>query len=255
MPREIVAITFRKFAGGFSRGPREFVQFAFLGMRQHQRPVFGANGVVRRHHAGLTDASQIGAVNKIEHGIAGAKVDNQSAPGALRVFVLQAAGAPHDRSDRRKRRDFAAETAKHDGLAVALDKLLGERHHLDHALIRFARALAEGDDAVLAEDEPVAWSGALENLDCLPGKAKARHEIGYESEPSAENFRASLFAVRLVDDAEYGGGVRMVDEFVRQERVQHDLDGRIWRRRIDQVGAFDRYKFLVRNCFDHAQAA
>ncbi len=38
-----------------------------------------------------------------------------------------------------------------DGLAIARDKILGARDHFDHALVGFARVLAEGDDAVLAQ--------------------------------------------------------------------------------------------------------
>ena len=45
----------------------------------------------------------------------------------------------------------------------------------------------------------------------------------------------------------------VVDEFVRQERVQHDLDGRIWRRRIDQVGALNGHQLFVGDGVDRAQ--
>ena len=39
-------------------------------------------------------------------------------------------------------------------LAVARDKILGARDHFDHALVGFARAVAERDDAVFAQDQP-----------------------------------------------------------------------------------------------------
>ena len=45
----------------------------------------------------------------------------------------------------------------------------------------------------------------------------------------------------------------VIDEFVRQERVQHDLDGRIRRCRIDQVGALDGDQVLVRDRVERAQ--
>ena len=96
---------------------------------------------------------------------------------------------------------------------------------------------------------------ALENFDRLLGEAKARHEIRHEGQPAAEHIGAFFFAVRLVDQAEHRGRVGMVDEFVRQEGVQHHLDGWIWRRRIDQVGALDGDQVFVADGVEHAQLA
>ncbi len=45
------------------------------------------------------------------------------------------------------------------------------------------------------------------------------------------------------------------DEFVRQEGVQHDLDRRSRRPRIDQVGALDADKFVVGDGVEPAQPA
>ena len=47
----------------------------------------------------------------------------------------------------------------------------------------------------------------------------------------------------------------MVDEFMRQESVQHDLDGRVRRRRIDQIGALDGDQLIVGDGFARAQPA
>ena len=47
----------------------------------------------------------------------------------------------------------------------------------------------------------------------------------------------------------------VIDEFVRQEGVQHHLDRRIGRRRIDQVGALDGDHFLVADGVERAQLA
>ena len=108
---------------------------------------------------------------------------------------------------------------------------------------------------MLAENEAFARGRALENLDRLLGEAEARHEVGHEGEPAAENLGAARFVVRLVDHAEHRGGVGVVDEFVRQERMQHDLDRRIWRRRIDQIGALDADKLVVGDHVERAQPA
>ncbi len=48
-------------------------------------------------------------------------------------------------------------------------------------------------------------------------------------------------------------GVGMVDEFMRQKRVQHHLDRRIGRCRIDQVGALDARPALVGDRVERAQ--
>ena len=107
----------------------------------------------------------------------------------------------------------------------------------------------------LLENEAVARLVALENFDRLLRQAEARHEVGHESQPLAKNFGAFFLAVRLVDQAEHRGGVGVIDEFVRQEGVQHHLDGRIWRRWIDQVGALDADQFFVVDMVERAQLA
>ena len=85
------------------------------------------------------------------------------------------------------------------------------------------------------------------------GEAEARHEVRHEGEPAAKNFGAFFFAVGLIDHAEHRRRMGVIDEFVRQERVQHDFDGRIWRRRIDQVGALDGDQLLVGDRVERAQ--
>ena len=108
---------------------------------------------------------------------------------------------------------------------------------------------------MLPKNEAFACRCALKDLDRLLGEAEARHEVGHEGEPPAENLGAARFAVRLIDDAEHRGGMGVIDEFVRQQRVQHDLDRRSWRRRIDQVGAFDADKLVVGDRIEAAQPA
>ena len=170
--------------------------------------------------------------------------------------VLLTAEATHDRGDFGDASEAdARRRADGDGLAMSADKILSQRHHLDHALIGLSRAVAEGDDAVLPKNEAFACECALKDLDRLLGEAEARHEVGHEGQPAAENLDAARFAVRLVDHAEHRGGMGVIDEFVRQERVQHDLDRRSWRRRIDQVGALDADKFVVGDGVEPAQPA
>jgi hypothetical protein len=47
----------------------------------------------------------------------------------------------------------------------------------------------------------------------------------------------------------------VIDEFVRQERVQHHFHRWIWRRRIDQAGALDADKVRILNVIERAQLA
>ena len=66
---------------------------------------------------------------------------------------------------------------------------------------------------------------------------------------------ADRFAVRLVDQAQHRVGVRVVDEFVRQEGVQQRLDRRVRRRGIEQVRALDAHHVLVAERGARAQLA
>jgi hypothetical protein len=51
VPRKIVAVATDERAHSFAGRIREAVELAGVRMRQHQRPVFGADGVVGRDHA------------------------------------------------------------------------------------------------------------------------------------------------------------------------------------------------------------
>ena len=125
----------RAVAGGL----REFSEPAGLRVREHQRPVFGADGVVRRRYARLADARKIGSLAKIEDGVAGAKFQHEPFKGAVNVFVTQAAGATDDRRDGRNWRNVAGGAGGSDGSRTARDEIFRERDHRDHALIGFAR--------------------------------------------------------------------------------------------------------------------
>src|SRR5579862_2070357 len=108
------------------------------------------------------------AVDEGEHRVGGAEFDNKTAPGALDLLVLLAARAPHDRRDRGEVGMLARRRCGHSRRFAPLrDEGLRKRHHFDHALIGFARGGAESDDAVLAQDQPVARLDLLEHLDRL----------------------------------------------------------------------------------------
>ena len=87
------------------------------------------------------------------------------------------------------------------------------------------------------------------------GEPEARHQIRHEAEPAAECFRAQFGRVRLVDQAEHGGCVRVVDKFRRHEGVQQYLDRRRGRLRVDQISALCLRHLAVGKCLARAQGA
>ena len=106
---------------------------------------------------------------------------------------------------------------------------------------------------MLAQNEPVARLAALEHFDRLLGETEAGHEIGHEAHPVLVDLGALGLAVRLIDQAEHRGRMGVIDEFVRQECVQHDLDRGIGRCRIDEIGALDAHQFLIVDRIERAQ--
>ena len=98
---------------------------------------------------------------------------------------------------------------------------------------------------MLVEDEAFDLGIALEHLGRDLGEPEARHHVGHEAHALAVDLAAKLGAVVLIDQADHGVGMGVVDELVRQERVQQRLDRRIGRHRIEQVGALDAHHVLV----------
>ncbi len=108
---------------------------------------------------------------------------------------------------------------------------------------------------MLGEDQPVARPGALEDFDSFLCQPEARHDVRHEGEAAGKHFGALPLAVGLVDDAEHRSGVGVIDEFVWQKGVQHDLDRRIGRHRFDQAGALDTNQLVVVNFGELIQLA
>ena len=130
-----------------------------------------------------------------------------------------------------------------------------ERDEFDHAFVRFARGGAEGEDAVLVQDQAFDLRRSLENLGGFPRQRKARHDVGHDRRAAVIDLRADRFAVGLIDQAQHCRRMRVVDEFVRQEGVQQRLDRRVWGHRIEQVLALDTDHVLVAELRPRAQLA
>ena len=73
--------------------------------------------------------------------------------------------------------------------------------------------------------------------------------------PNASRTSASCSAARLVGDDERDVGVRVIDEAMRQERVQQRLDRRVGRAGVEEVGAQLVHHLLVRQRVEAAQPA
>ena len=104
---------------------------------------------------------------------------------------------------------------------------LGHRHEIDHALIRFARGLAKGKDAVLEQDQAFDVRMLLPYPRAGLSERESGHDIGHQCDAVPIELSADAVAIRLVGDGQDRVGMSVVNEFVRQKRMQQRLDGRI----------------------------
>ena len=194
--------------------------------------------MVGRDHTGAGVPRDILAIDVIDDRVVAAKFEDQALVRAFAAGIAQAAGTAQDRRHVAGRRDLLRQLgAGEHGLAIFLQTLFGERDHLDHALVRFARLRTEGEDAVLVEDQALDLSVLVEHLGSFFSQAEAGHQIGHEAKPPCENFRAKRLGVRLIDQAQQHGRMGVVDGFRRHEGVQQHFDRRGGRLRIDQKSA------------------
>src|SRR6266481_5653773 len=221
-----ILASFLERGGRCSGARRKFA--ARLRRLEHERPVLGADGVIRRHHAGGGIAFHIGAVDEIQDGVAAAELQDQAAVRAV-GRVLEGAGAAHDGrcfgepqhpSPSRACGGGRGGGASEHGAATAPQRRFGQRYHFDHALIGGLGAVAEGEDPVLVENEAMRGRVGFVNLGSSLREPEARHDIGHNAHAAAINLSRARLAVRLVDQAEDRGGMGMIDKLVGQERVQ-----------------------------------
>jgi hypothetical protein len=230
---EIAVVFAGELGHSLAHGVGKRFQVACLGVRHDQRLVLGADDVVRRHHAALAVGRKLRAVHVTQDLGRGAEIRNEANGLAL---ALDGDRAADDGGNLRRRSARRGERARreNDGPALA-QAALGQRHHLDHALIGLARTLAEGEDAVLVQDEARDIGLRLEHFGRGLGQAEARRDIGHDAHAPVIHFARERLAVTLIDKREHGSRVGVIDEFVRQEGVQQRLNRRIGRRGIEQV--------------------
>ena len=223
---------------GFPDRLLEVVELACSRRSHDQWPILGANGVIGCDHASPGVARDVCTVDEREDGVAITEFKDQPPPDALDLVVFQAAGPAQDRGNlgQRGNRLWQRRGLEHH-LAATFQSRLGEADHLDHALVGLARAAAEGEDAVLVEDQSLDTGVGVEHLGRGLGEAEPRPVIGHEAETVAVDLACQLRAVRLIDQTEHGVGMRVVDVFCRHEGMQQHLHGWAWRHRIEEVGA------------------
>jgi hypothetical protein len=216
----------------------EVVELARLRRRNHELGVLGADDVVRRHHAALAVIGKLGAVHIAENLGTGTEGHDEARRLATLLVGWQRHGAPDDRRHLGDLGEIGGKIARleHDGASLA-EPRLGERYHLDHALIGLARRRAEGEDAVLVQDQTFDARVLLVDFGCRLGEPEARRDIGHDAHAPVIDLASERLAVRLIDEAQHRGGVGMVDEFMRQEGVQQRLDRGVRRASVKQVEA------------------
>ena len=253
---EIGAVILDEFS---DRRARSFCKGRFVaGFRcgHDHRPVLGADGVVGRDDAARRVIGDVFAIDEIEDGVARAEIENEPRPRAFVFVILDGAGAAYDRRDIGDARDLLRQLRTHEyRCAIFLQPVFGQRDQFDHALVGFARIGTEGEDAVLFQDQAFdLWIG-VEHFRRFFGQAEAGQNIRHHAHARAIDFARAFRSVRLVDQSEHGGGMRVVDIFVRHEGVQQRLDRWIGRHWIDQIGALHAHHLVVGHGVAGAQLA
>ncbi len=234
---------------GIGCGPhlaRPFSQFALLGRRHDHRPVLGADGVIGGHHPLLAVAGKLRPIDVIQDFFVAAEIQDLPLGGACRRILLDGDGAAQDGRDLRHRGEIGGELGLHQRFALPRQPLLRQGDEFDHPAIGLFRRRAHGEDAVLEQHQTFHIRVAVEHIGHRFGQGEAGDGVGHIRHPVAEHLARHRLAVRLVGERQHGGGMGVIDEFVRQEGVQQSLDRGIGRGGIQQIDALEIHHVLVR---------
>ena len=94
---EIGVVVGDELGDRLAHGAGKIVELARLRRRDHQRPVLGADDVVRRHHAALAVGGELGAVHIAQDLGRGAELGDEA--DGLGALGLDGGGAANDRGD------------------------------------------------------------------------------------------------------------------------------------------------------------
>ena len=178
---------------------------------------------------------------------------------AARSVAMRAGGeAAQNRSDLRGAplRRLRVPRPRRGGAApCGGDPLLGQADESDHALVGFLGAVAEREEPVLEQDQPLGVGMGGMGRHRRFGERKARHDIGHDGGAAAIDLGGARGAVGLVGQRQDRPGVGVVDEFVRQERMKQRLDRRVGRRAVEQAPALGVDHILVGQRLERGEGA
>ncbi len=108
-------------------------------------------------------------------------------------------------------------------------------HQLDVPFVALTGVVAEGEEAVLEEDDAYDARVFLVGLRHGLRQGEAGHDVGQDRDAVAEGVAYPRLAVGLVRHGEHGVGVAVVDEAVGQEGVEERFDRRGRRSGVEQM--------------------
>jgi hypothetical protein len=122
-------------------------------------------------------------------------------------------------------------------------------------LVALASRVAEREESVLLEHDPDDLGALLVERGDRLRERKPGHDEGQHRDAIAERVTRARAAVGLVGDRDDRVGVRVIDEAMRQERVEERLDARVRRARVEQMGSELIDHLLVGHSRERAEPA
>ncbi|ESX76275.1 hypothetical protein X758_00925 [Mesorhizobium sp. LSHC416B00] len=212
--------------------------------RNRHRSGLDADRQIGRRHAASGIVCNAGRVDEIDDGVRSAEIADHAVEAAFATRHRDR--ATQHRRDRCRRCELGRQCGfRCLRLAVLRHIVFGHVHIMDHAVIGLLRIVAEGEDAMLVEDQAFDAGVGVVDIGGHLGEVEARLDVGHVPHLVAEHGLDQRLAVRLVDDGEDRGRMRVVDEFMRQEGVQQRLDRWIGGGGVDEVRPLQRHHVLV----------
>ena len=211
--------------------------------------------MVGRHHADLAVARQFGPVHIGQNLRIGAEIQDLPLGGARHGVLFDRHRAAQDGRDFRQRRQVRRQLGHRRGLALQLQAFFRHGDEFDHARIGLLRRVAHGENAMLQQDQAFGFRMLVEHIGHRLGQRETGDGVGHIGDTVAIDFLHQRLVVGLVGQRQHGGGMDMVDEFVRQEGVQQGFDRRVRRGGIQQIDALEVDHVLVGQLVQLAQLA